>query len=326
MSQLNQQNPKKNLKQKKSSRFETMTVVKKKATNKKDEEKEKEKEELEKEKKNKVTILTFSPEKKNPSPRKIQPENPLFVNNKKVKKPKMSEKIRKNHYPLQRFSSLRLEKNKISNEGVITSPNTSFVLKCVSQALKKLIITEEEEKEYILLSDYEIFDESKFIIKGYFQPLYKIPTEEEIYQLLNNISINADISPEAYIFMLIYIDRMIKKTGKEFDSSLSLTSKTWKRIVFITLLLGFKIWEELAVWNVDFTQVIDNVTVKDLNELESAILNFLHFKVSVNKPTYTKYYLELRNLLSTKDVEFPFRPIDEKMENKLRVSVYNSFS
>ncbi|KAJ3431198.1 cyclin y isoform a [Anaeramoeba flamelloides] len=332
MNQQNQETKKnKKLSSKKSSRFEEMCLVEEKTVEKnetktkklqKNEEKEtKKKKKNKKEKENKtekndVAVLTFS-QKKIPSPRKKKPENPLFLDEEKVKKPKLIHKIQKKHTPLQRFSSLGDELNKLSKEGSIVSPKKTFVLKCVSKALKKLVLTEEEEENYKLHEFYAIFDESKQEKKIFPSIDYQVPVEEEIYQFLYDISLSIDLHPESFILMLVYIERMIKKTGSEWGIPLALTSKTWKRIVLVTLLCGFKIWQDVPIWNVDFTCVNDNLRVSDLNELEGIVLTFLEFDVSVNKATYTKYYIELSNLIPSKDMDFPFLPLDEKMENKL---------
>ncbi|KAJ6250920.1 cyclin y [Anaeramoeba flamelloides] len=58
------------------------------------------------------------------------------------------------------------------------------------------------------------------------------------------------------------------------------------------------IWEELAVWNIDYKYIFEDLTLDDINSLESTVLNYMNFKLSVNTPTYTNYYLELRNLSS----------------------------
>lgn len=60
-----------------------------------------------------------------------------------------------------------------------------------------------------------------------------------------------------------------------------------------------KVWEDLAVWNVDFRTCFPSLTAKELSELERELLHLLSFNVSVKAGMYTQYYFELRQLSST---------------------------
>ena len=110
---------------------------------------------------------------------------------------------------------------------------------------------------------------------------------------------------------MAYIDRLVAFTG------ISLLPSNWRRIVLGCLILASKVWEDQAVWNVDFVDVFSKVTVKDLNQLERNVLNGLQFNVSLKASVYAKYYFELRTLSERDDKNFPLKPLDKKGAKRL---------
>jgi len=79
------------------------------------------------------------------------------------------------------------------------------------------------------------------------------------------------------------------------------------------LLLSSKVWEDLAVWNVDFLSLFPNLSLKDLNLLEREYLMSLNYTVSLTASIYAKYYFELRSLSDITEEFFPLKPLDGKM-------------
>lgn len=110
---------------------------------------------------------------------------------------------------------------------------------------------------------------------------------------------------------LAYIERIIQMTGLTLDAS------NWKRVVLSTLILASKVWEDLAVWNVDFCSVFPHVTAKDLAELEKVLLRLLQFNVTLKSSDYTKYYFELRGFAERDSRNFPLKPLDKAAAQKL---------
>lgn len=74
---------------------------------------------------------------------------------------------------------------------------------------------------------------------------------------------------------------------------------------------SLQVWEDMAVWNVDFLDVFPNLSLKDLNSLERAYLMALQFTVTLKSSVYAKYYFELRALSGGSAESFPMKPLDK---------------
>ena len=61
------------------------------------------------------------------------------------------------------------------------------------------------------------------------------------------------------------------------------------------MIMASKVWDDLSMWNADFSQVCGSFTLKRINELELALLEFLGFSVKVTASDYAKYYFHLRS-------------------------------
>jgi len=71
------------------------------------------------------------------------------------------------------------------------------------------------------------------------------PTEVEIIEFLQVIFSSQTLSAECGVMAAAYIERLVRLTG------ITLHASNWRRIAVGALLLGAKVWEDLAVWNVD---------------------------------------------------------------------------
>jgi len=152
----------------------------------------------------------------------------------------------------------------------------------------------------------DIFSEEKYPITNKEVDLRAVPRVKEIQKFITTIFRVEKLPAECAILCLAYIERLISYTN------VTLHASNWRRIVLSALILASKVWEDQAVWNVDFLSVFPNVTVQDLKVLEKKLLGFLQYNVNVTGGLYAKYYFELRDLAEKDSKRFPLQPLDKQ--------------
>ena len=106
----------------------------------------------------------------------------------------------------------------------------------------------------------------------------------------------AQLDAETLIVALVYIERVLS-----FARS-SLGPSTWRPVTCIAMILAAKVWNDLAVWNVDFGAAVPECDVSVLNRLEVRMLEALRYAVVVTAQQYARYFFEVRALPSRETV------------------------
>jgi hypothetical protein len=137
------------------------------------------------------------------------------------------------------------------------------------------------------------------------------PEHRHIYRFIRTLFNAAQLTAECAIITLVYIERLL--TYAELD----ICPSNWRRIVLGAILLASKVWDDQAVWNVDYCQILKDATVEDMNELERQFLECLQFNINVPSSVYAKYYFDLRTLALANDLHLPLQPLSRERANKL---------
>jgi len=186
----------------------------------------------------------------------------------------------------------------------INSADVDEIILCLSRSLGKLIKKMEGIEPR---KNKEIFSEQKYPLGDGKTDVCQSPTCYIIQDFLKKIFETQCLSPECGVMAAVYIDRLLENTGITFHAL------NWRRIVLGALLISNKVWEDLAVWNIDFLSLFCNLTLKNLNHLERDYLIDLNYSVALTASVYAKYYFELRSLSDITEEFFPSKPLDAKM-------------
>ncbi|XP_019901170.1 cyclin-Y isoform X1 [Esox lucius] len=196
------------------------------------------------------------------------------------------------------------------DDNTVSQPNLKFTIKCVSLAIYYHIKNRDTDGGM----RQDIFDEK-------LHPLSKSevpsdydrhdPEQKQIYRFVRTLFSAAQLTAECAIVTLVYLERLL--TYAEID----IGPGNWKRIVLGAILLASKVWDDQAVWNVDYCQILKDITVEDMNELERQFLELLQFNINVPSSVYAKYYFDLRSLSETNSLSIPLEPLSRDKAQRL---------
>lgn len=194
------------------------------------------------------------------------------------------------------------------DDSTVSQPNLKNTVKCVSLAIYYHIKNRQSDRRI------EIFDERSHPLTSEGVPEdydRHNPEHRQIYKFVRTLFNAAQLTAECAIITLVYLERLL--TYAELD----IASCNWKRIVLGAILLASKVWDDQAVWNVDYCQILKDITVEDMNELERQFLEMLQFNINVPSSVYAKYYFDLRSLAEANDLSFPTEPLSKERAQKL---------
>ncbi|KAM4710686.1 cyclin-Y-like protein 1 isoform 1-T1 [Anableps anableps] len=194
------------------------------------------------------------------------------------------------------------------DDSTVSQPNLKSTIRCVALAIYYHIKNRDSNRSL------DIFDEKKHPLSREKVPDdYSVvdPEHKLIYRFIRTLFSSAQLTAECAIVTLVYLERLL--TYAEID----ICPSNWKRIVLGAILLASKVWDDQAVWNVDYCQILKDITVEDMNEMERHFLELLQFNINVPASVYAKYYFDLRSLADDNNLSFPLEPLSNKRAQKL---------
>jgi hypothetical protein len=139
----------------------------------------------------------------------------------------------------------------------------------------------------------------------------QVPSLNEVLAFYEEFYRRSQMESDTIIMSLIYVERLIKAS----NGALTPMPENWRSILFSCMVLASKVWDDLSMWNIDFSNVSANTaglthfTLHRINDLEIALLKSLNFDVKVPASEYAKYYFLIRTMLLRsglmKEVEQP---------------------
>ena len=198
----------------------------------------------------------------------------------------------------------------------ITTPNVKNIIKAVAILLKTQLNEDSTMvKKISEESDLYFFSEEKYIhdFPDYFdaqkkENIHKIPTTEDIMDFMEALYNCVQFSPECCIICLMYIYRIIALTG------LSLQETNWRPLIFVSLMVSQKIWDDNVLPNGDFSIIYPFFDNEQLNELEIKFMEIIQYNVYVTLSNYMTFYLNLRALVEN---QIELKPLSKYTLNKL---------
>lgn len=222
---------------------------------------------------------------------------------------------RKSQYQLAQTRSLKKSSSCSTiylDDSTVSQPNLKNTVKCVSLAIYYHIKNRMWEREIAIFDErlHPLTRDNRLngLNEDHFR---RNPDHKQIYKFIRVLFNSAQLTAECAIITLIYLERLL--TYAELD----IAPSNWKRIVLGAILLASKVWDDQAVWNVDYCQILKDVNVDDMNCLEKEFLELLQFNINVPSSIYAKYYFDLRTLAEQNNLSFPSEPLSRSRAQKL---------
>jgi hypothetical protein len=122
-----------------------------------------------------------------------------------------------------------------------------------------------------------------------------IPPLDVITDFFSVVFFKTQMESECIIIALIYCERFLKMTY----GRLKICHNNWRSIIFASMIMSSKVWDDLSMWNVDFSNVFAGAfDLQRINQLELAMLYALKYYVKVSAGEYAKYYFHLRSMMA----------------------------
>jgi len=218
------------------------------------------------------------------------------------------------HLRPQKFNST----SSLYIDSTISKPKNAELMHCMAVFLTKNVrdYSEATKEDKQHKDVYSIFDESLHPLTSKNANTVDKPSEETVEKFVKAIFKVGQLAPESLIMAVAYMERMEK------NSRFHLFPYNWRRTLLSALILASKVWEDQAVWNIDFIELFPLTTPSDLGQLEKKILALLGFDVSLKASEYAKIYFDIRAQSANHCSEEHFvelKPLNKDGESKLEL-------
>ncbi|KAF0701214.1 Aste57867_8288 [Aphanomyces stellatus] len=120
------------------------------------------------------------------------------------------------------------------------------------------------------------------------------PSVDAILQFMTQVYRTAQMESECIIMSLIYVERLLQATA---GRGLQLRGSNWPAIVFCSMVMASKVWDDLSMCNADFSKIFHGMfPLRRINALELLYLDAVEYNVRVSAASYAKYYFHLRSI------------------------------
>ena len=133
--------------------------------------------------------------------------------------------------------------------------------------------------------------------------VYDVPSIPTMCTFIENIWHRARLTPQSVVICLVYVDRLEARS-----EGVLLHARSWRPIVFSSLLLASKVWHDVSYWNSDFSSICPMFTLRNINRMELAYLKLLEYNTIISSSRYAQYYFSLRHALREARRPSPHRP------------------
>lgn len=190
-------------------------------------------------------------------------------------------------------------------KSTMMNPNIEATIKCVCGVYRTHILDfAAQRSSRSPISIIGCYNEPSNEMSAAFQDIpfgdTEVPSQADVILFYKDFYQRSQMEHDTIIMSLIYVERLIKATA----GAIAPVPENWRSILFSCMVLASKVWDDLSMWNIDFSNVcgrdrtqLSSFTLGRINKLELALLKSLNFNVKVPASEYAKYYFLIRGML-----------------------------
>lgn len=118
-------------------------------------------------------------------------------------------------------------------------------------------------------------------------------TEADVLKFMRKIFDTMQLATECILISLIYLEKLMTRSKIEIRFS------NWKPLVFTSILLASKFWEDICFWNIDYSEALNFYPLKSINRMESEFLSLCNYNIYVSAELYANYYHNIKEQFKT---------------------------
>jgi hypothetical protein len=216
-------------------------------------------------------------------------------------------------------------------QNTMTNPDIKATIKCVCGVYRAHIVqstTAEAKKRQRSKASLEFAVFNDDYGSSSKRTAVPAPSLTDVLEFYEAFYLRSQMEHDTIITALIYVERVIKST----DGNFTPTPDNWRSLLFACMVLASKVWDDLSMWNVDFSNVtahtagLSSFTLRRINQLELELLKCLKFDVKVPASEYAKYYFLIRTMLLRSGlVKEDEKPLGKREAFQKLESVTNTF-
>ena len=167
----------------------------------------------------------------------------------------------------------------------MSAPDIDATIKCVCGVFRAHMIQSARDSragiDPIPFEEYDVFNDD-YVTEMMGLSIqdgneYEVPSFDIITQFYRDIFRKSQMESDCIIMSLIYIERLIKET----NGGVRPRNRNWKSLLFASMIMASKVWDDLSMWNSDFSKICASFTLQRVNQLEISMLSVLKYSVKV---------------------------------------------
>lgn len=119
------------------------------------------------------------------------------------------------------------------------------------------------------------------------------------------------LASECIVISLIYLEKLMH------TSKIEVRFLNWEPLLFTSILLASKFWEDVNYWNIDYEEHLGIYPLKSINRMESEFLSLCDYNMYVSADLYDNYQSKVRQITNEQIKGSMLVPSGSSPANKL---------